>query len=73
MAPTGTPSFVVLVHDEQLTDGALDEPVGNRPRADPIVRHEPHERGSFQADERCDRRHLQNTGLGEERCRLHHL
>lgn len=37
--------LAVIVHDEQLSNGNPNQPVGYRPRANAVVRHEPDERG----------------------------
>jgi hypothetical protein len=50
--------LAVIVHDEQLSNGDPNQPVRYRPRADPVVRHEPDERAPVQSDEGGDRRNL---------------
>jgi hypothetical protein len=57
---------VVVNHQQHLNTGLL-EPRGDCPRADAVVRHQPHERWAVQPGERGHRRDLQQAGLGEDR------
>jgi hypothetical protein len=65
--------LVMIVYDEQLSDTGPGQPVGYGPRADAVVWHEPHERGSLQTDECRRGRHRQHAGLPEDRRCLQHL
>jgi hypothetical protein len=63
----------MVVNDKQLAHAAPGEPRGDRPRADAVMRHQPHQRGAVQLDERRDRRDRQQPGVAQQRRGLHDL
>ena len=63
----------MVVDDQQLPRSDTGEPVGDRARADAVVRHEPHQGRAVQAGERGHGRHLEEAGLAEDRRGLEHL
>jgi hypothetical protein len=63
----------VVVHDEQLRDAHLDEPVRDRRGSDPVVWAEADERWALQADKRRDWSDLQEACLAEDRRRSRDL
>ena len=63
----------MVVHDQQRMHTGIDQPARDRPRADAVVRHEPHQGGTVETGERGRRRDLQDAGVTQDRCRRDHL